>query len=63
MEGAGKLAVVTGASCGIGFEIAKLCAEHGFNLVIVSDSAAKIEAAAHRLRALGNISVDAVEAN
>lgn len=33
-----KLAVVTGASRGIGFELAKLFAENGFNLLITSDS-------------------------
>jgi short-subunit dehydrogenase len=33
-----KVAVVTGASRGIGFEFAKLFAEHGYNLIITSDS-------------------------
>ena len=31
------LAVVTGASSGIGYELAKLCAEHGYDLVIAAD--------------------------
>ena len=31
------LAVVTGASSGIGFELAKVCAEQGFDLVIAAD--------------------------
>jgi short-subunit dehydrogenase len=31
------LAVVTGASSGIGFELAKTCAENGFDLVLASD--------------------------
>jgi uncharacterized protein len=32
-----KLAVITGASTGIGFELAKQCAQHGFVLVIAAD--------------------------
>lgn len=31
------LAVITGASTGIGFELAKRCAEHGFDLVVVAE--------------------------
>ena len=33
----GKLAVVTGASTGIGYELAKCCAKDGFDLVVVAD--------------------------
>ena len=32
-----QLAVVTGASAGIGYELAKLCAENGYDLVIAAD--------------------------
>jgi uncharacterized protein len=46
------LAVVTGASSGIGFELAKLCAEHGFNLIVAADDP-KLEAAAEALRSVG----------
>ncbi|HEY6458121.1 MAG TPA: SDR family NAD(P)-dependent oxidoreductase [Steroidobacteraceae bacterium] len=42
------LAVVTGASTGIGFELASIAAEHGFDLLIVADEET-IESAAERL--------------
>jgi short-subunit dehydrogenase len=42
------LAVVTGASSGIGYQLAKLCLEHGFDLVIAADE--DIEGAAQSLR-------------
>src|SRR5262249_39804759 len=53
------LAVVTGASSGIGFELAKQCAEHGFDLVIVADEPA-INQAADDLGSLGT-SVDPLQ--
>ena len=52
------LAIVTGASSGIGYELAALCARSGYDLVIAADQA-EIEAAADRLRSLG-ASVDAI---
>jgi short-subunit dehydrogenase len=53
------LAIVTGASSGIGYELAKLCVQNGFDLVVAADEAA-IQKAAEDFRALG-ASVDAVE--
>jgi short-subunit dehydrogenase len=55
----GRLAVVTGASSGIGFELARCCASRGFNLLIAADEPA-IQRAAEDLRALG-VKVEAVE--
>lgn len=55
------LAIVTGASTGIGLELAKICAEKGFDLVIAADEPA-IQEAAGALRAMG-ASVEAVEAD
>jgi NAD(P)-dependent dehydrogenase (short-subunit alcohol dehydrogenase family) len=49
------LAVVTGASTGIGFELAKCSAEHGFDLVVAADEAVRcvfITAIRTKLRAL-----------
>jgi uncharacterized protein len=46
------LAVVTGASSGIGLELARQCAEHGFDLVIAADER-RVERAARELRSIG----------
>ena len=56
-----SFAIVTGASSGIGYELAKLCAEHDFDLLIAADEP-EIEQAATSLRALG-AAVDAVQAD
>jgi short-subunit dehydrogenase len=53
------LAVVTGASSGIGYELAKLCAQNGFDLVIAADRP-EINDAAQEFRGLG-AEVEAVE--
>jgi short-subunit dehydrogenase len=55
------LAMVTGASTGIGYELAKRCAEHGFDLLIAADEP-QITQAAEDLRQIG-VNVDAVEAD
>jgi short-subunit dehydrogenase len=60
-QAARPLAIVTGASAGIGYELAKLCAQNGYDLVIAADQA-KIREAAEEFRALG-AAVEAVEAD
>jgi len=52
----GSFAIVTGASSGIGYELAKLCAENGFDLLIAADQP-EIHQVAHELRAKG-VTVD-----
>jgi uncharacterized protein len=55
------LAVVTGASAGIGYELAMLCARNGFDLVVAADQR-KITEAAQAFRALG-VEAEPVEAD
>ena len=54
-------AIVTGASTGIGLELARRCAEEGFDLLIAADEPL-IEQAASEIRASG-VSVEAVQAD
>jgi short-subunit dehydrogenase len=60
-EGTRPLAIVTGASAGIGYELAKVCAENGFDLLIAADQP-KILDAANEFRRLG-VEVEAVNAD
>jgi short-subunit dehydrogenase len=53
-------AVVTGASSGIGFELARCCAQNGFDLLIAADE--PMEAAATALQAEG-ATVETIEAD
>lgn len=60
-ENAGKLAIITGASTGIGYELAKCCAHDGFNLLVVADEP-EINKAAEDFRTFG-VEVEAVQAD
>ena len=55
------LAIVTGASAGIGYELAKECARNGFDFLVAADQP-KIHEAAQEFRTLG-AQVEAVEAD
>src|SRR3954454_53475 len=55
------LAIVTGASAGIGYELAKCCAVNGFDLLVAADEPA-INDAAQTFRDIG-VKVDAIEAD
>jgi short-subunit dehydrogenase len=61
MSSGRQFAIVTGASTGIGLELAKCCAREGFDLLIAADEP-EIETAASEIRALGAI-VDTVQAD
>jgi uncharacterized protein len=56
-----QLAVVTGASTGIGLELARVCAKHEFDLIVVANEP-EIEKAADELRREGG-NVEAVHAD
>ncbi len=56
-----QIAIVTGASSGIGFELARECARNGFDLLVAADEPA-IETAAETLRQ-GGTGVEAVQAD
>ena len=55
------LAIVTGASTGIGYELAKQCAENGFDLLVAADES-RIQQAAQDFQALG-AATEAVQAD
>lgn len=55
------LAIITGASTGIGLELAKCCVENAFDIIIAADEP-QIEAAATELRR-GGTNVQALEAD
>ncbi|HEX4294179.1 MAG TPA: SDR family NAD(P)-dependent oxidoreductase [Rhizomicrobium sp.] len=58
---AGRFAVITGASTGIGFELARCCAKNGYDVLIVADEP-EINLAARTLQSGGG-SVEALEAD
>ena len=58
---ADKLAIITGASTGIGFELASIAAEQGYDLIVVADEPL-IDAAAADFRRHG-VTVTSVEAD
>lgn len=59
---AGKFSIVTGASTGIGLELAKCCAKDGMDILVVADEP-EIERAAESLRSLGVGKVQALQAD
>jgi len=61
LDTARKLAVVTGASTGIGLELARQCARHGFDLIIAANEE-EIDKAADELRR-ERVAVEAVNAD
>ena len=61
MSASRPFAIITGASTGIGFELAKRCAKEGYDLLIAADEV-EIEKAAGSLREGGD-EVEAIQAD
>jgi short-subunit dehydrogenase len=57
MKAQGKTALITGATSGIGYELAKLFAKDGYNLVIVARHQNELQQVAYDLKQIGNIRV------
>jgi uncharacterized protein len=53
MPASGQFAVITGASTGIGLELARCCVREGFDVLIAADEEPGIERAATELRVEG----------
>src|SRR5262252_8764154 len=62
-EGVGRTALVTGASAGIGMELARVFARHGFNLVITARRAERLIALAEELQEKYSVSVRVMPAD
>lgn len=62
MAASAQFAIVTGASSGIGLELARCCVREGFDVLIAADEP-EIERAAGELRDEGRGRVDAVQAD
>src|SRR3954467_8574335 len=61
MSASRQFAIVTGASTGIGLELAKCCAREGFDVLIAADEP-EIETLGHEIRPLGAV-VETVQAD
>jgi short-subunit dehydrogenase len=62
-SGSGKLALVTGASSGIGLELARLFARDAYDVVLVSENRAELESAARELRESASGKIEVLEAD
>lgn len=62
-EGLGRTALITGASAGIGAELARVFAAHGFNIVLTARRADRLSALSEELRARHRIQVRSLPAD
>ena len=57
MADSAETVLITGASSGIGEELAKIFAEHGYDLILVARSEDKLEKLADQLAAEYNVAI------
>lgn len=57
-----KFAVITGASSGIGYELARQCLDHGYDILICAEDAG-INDAAHTLATRDGVNIQPVQAD
>lgn len=62
-EDRGRTALITGASSGIGAEIARVSAEHGFNVILVARRKEKLEALAEDITRQHRVEVAVIQAD
>jgi short-subunit dehydrogenase len=63
MNANNNLALITGASSGIGLELAKCFAKDGHNVILVAEDRGGLDAAAREVRALGGGTVETIVAD
>lgn len=56
-----KTVLITGASSGIGYEISKIFAKNGFNIILVSRNKVKLESIGRNIKNKYNIEVDVID--
>ena len=56
----GKCALITGGSSGIGYELAKLFAKDGYELILVSRTESELQRVASELSSTNNIQVTTI---
>jgi short-subunit dehydrogenase len=63
MANSKQTALITGASSGIGLELAKLFAKDHYNLILVADEPQKLQSAANEIKLINQCDVETIEAD
>jgi short-subunit dehydrogenase len=57
----GATGLITGAASGVGLAVAKLCASHGMNLILVDNNTSKLEEAKSSISSKGTVEVHSLD--